>query len=241
MHIASCDDNVADRKQLERLLCRESDKRKADTGVFYTDSFGDADALGKNPMPYDLFFLDFISDSENGFTFALKLRSIGVTAPIVLCSSKINYLSRMTSAENPSDFMHLNKPIIVSELCQVLDKAIQMQQSRVPTIELRSEKDTLYVKEDDIDYAVSEGMFVHVFLNNGTKVSLITSMENFYHSVSMYSHMLMLTNKSLINIAYLDKVLPAKVILKDGTAVKSSLFLQKYIKSALQEYLAEPP
>lgn len=182
MHIAICDDNVADRKQLERLLCRESDKRKADTGVFYTDSFGDADALGKNPMPYDLFFLDFISDSENGFTFALKLRSIGVTAPIVLCSSKINYLSRMTSAENPSDFMHLNKPIIVSELCQVLDKAIQMQQSRVPTIELRSEKDTLYVKEDDIVYAVSEGLFVHVFLNNGTKVSLITSMENFYHS-----------------------------------------------------------
>ena len=34
MHIAICDDNVADRKQLERLLCRESDKRKADTGVF---------------------------------------------------------------------------------------------------------------------------------------------------------------------------------------------------------------
>ena len=241
MHIAICDDNVADRKQLERLLCRESDKRKADTGVFYTDSFGDADALGKNPMPYDLFFLDFISDSEDGFTFALKLRSIGVTAPIVLCSSKINYLSRMTSAENPSVFIDSKNPIIVSELCQVLDKAIQMQQSRVPTIELRSEKDTLYVKEDDIVYAVSEGLFVHVFLNNGTKVSLITSMENFYHSVSMYSHMLMLTNKSLINIAYLDKVLPAKVILKDGTVVKSSLFLQKYIKSALQEYLAEQP
>ena len=27
MHIAICDDNVADRKQLERLLKRESDKR----------------------------------------------------------------------------------------------------------------------------------------------------------------------------------------------------------------------
>ncbi len=241
MHIAICDDNVADRKQLERLLGRESDKRKADTGVFYTDSFGDSNALSKNPMPYDLFFLDIISGSEDGFAFALKLRSIGVTAPIVLCSSKINYLSRITSAESASEFMHLNKPIMASELCQVLDKAIQMQQSRVPTIELRSEKDTYYVKEDDIVYAVSEGLHVHVFLNNGTKIPVIASMENFYHSVSMYSHMLMLTNKSLINIAYLDKILPTKVILKDGTAIKSSPFSQKYIKSALQEYLAEQP
>ena len=27
MHIAICDDNIADRKHLERLLSRESDKR----------------------------------------------------------------------------------------------------------------------------------------------------------------------------------------------------------------------
>ena len=31
MHIAICDDNVADRKQLERLLKRESEKRKSTT------------------------------------------------------------------------------------------------------------------------------------------------------------------------------------------------------------------
>ena len=31
MHVAICDDNVADRRQLERLLKRESDKRSADT------------------------------------------------------------------------------------------------------------------------------------------------------------------------------------------------------------------
>ena len=29
MHVAICDDNVADRRQLERLLKRESDKRSA--------------------------------------------------------------------------------------------------------------------------------------------------------------------------------------------------------------------
>ena len=55
MHIAVCDDNVADRKQLERLLKRESDKRAASTGIIYTDSFGNSTALLSNPMQYDAF------------------------------------------------------------------------------------------------------------------------------------------------------------------------------------------
>ena len=51
MHIAICDDNVADRKQLERLLKRESDKRASSTGIIYADSFGNASALLANPIP----------------------------------------------------------------------------------------------------------------------------------------------------------------------------------------------
>lgn len=240
MHIAICDDNVADRKQLERLLGRESDKRKADTGVFYTDSFGDSDALVKNPMSYDLFFLDTASGEVDGLTIALRLREIGVTAPIVLCSSKIDYLSKISSAE-AADFMHLNKPILTVELSATLDQAISMQQNRIPTIELRSDKDTFYVQEDDIIYALSDGVHVNVFLKNGTTLPIPSTMENFYNSISMFTHMLLLTEKSLINIAYLEKYTPFKVTLKDGTIVKSSPLSQKYIKSALQEYLAEQP
>ena len=58
MHIAVCDDNVADRKQLERLLKRESDKRAASTGIIYTDSFGNSTSLLSNPMQYDAFYID---------------------------------------------------------------------------------------------------------------------------------------------------------------------------------------
>ena len=38
MHIALCDDNVADRKQFERLVKRESDRRAADEGILFVDS-----------------------------------------------------------------------------------------------------------------------------------------------------------------------------------------------------------
>lgn len=240
MHIAVCDDNVADRKQLERLLDRESDRRKADTGVFYTDSYGDSDALMRNPMSYDLFFLDVVSGDIDGLAVALKLREIGVTAPIVLCSSKINYLDQLASLPaGTADFMHLNKPIITAKLSIALDQAVAMQQDRVPTIELRSDKNTYYVQEDDIVYAVSAGTLVNVYLKSGIVVPIATDMENFYHSVAMHTHMLLLTEKSLINIAYLEKYTPFKVTLKDGTTVKSSPLSRKYIKSALQEYHAE--
>ena len=54
MHIAICDDNVADRKHLERLLSRESDKRAGTPNILYVDSYGDKDKFLQNPLKYNL-------------------------------------------------------------------------------------------------------------------------------------------------------------------------------------------
>ena len=58
MHVAICDDNGADRKQLERLLTRESEKRHTDEGTIYADSYGNATNLLANPLQYDAIFID---------------------------------------------------------------------------------------------------------------------------------------------------------------------------------------
>ena len=117
MHIAICDDNIADRKQLERLLKRESDKRKAKTGLLFADSFGDCRILSTNHMQYDLFFLDMTASAPDGLTFALQLAENGVTAPIVLCSSKINYKEKASALSGiPDSILYLDKTIITSEL-----------------------------------------------------------------------------------------------------------------------------
>ncbi|MDY2700393.1 MAG: response regulator [Lachnospiraceae bacterium] len=240
MHIAICDDNIADRKQLERLLGRESDKRKASTGVFYVDSFGDCEALAKNPMPYDLFFIDITTGKTDGLDFACELKSAGVTAPIILCSSQIDYRTKTDLLPKTTyEFMHLSKPIITTELSDALDHAILLQQNRIPTIELRSDRETLYVQEDDIVYALYENMSVNVYLKNGTKVRILSTMEGFFGSISMFSHMHMLNEKSLINIAYLEKFSHFSVTLKDGTVIKSTPFAYSGIKSALQMYQSE--
>lgn len=240
MHIAICDENIADRKQLERLLGRESDKRKNDTGVFYTDSFGQPEVLAKNPMPYDLFFIDLITDEADGLTFALSLCKFGVSAPIVLCSSSVNYKEAASAlSECPSNLLFLDKPIKTAELSAVLNQAVTIQQNRIPTIELRSEAGTFYVQEDDIVYAVSHDNCIDVHLKNGSKIPIISDIYNFYDEVAMYTHMILLTGNAMCNIVYVDKYTPFKVYLKDGTKLNSSPFALKDIKWAEKRYLAE--
>lgn len=245
MHIAVCDDNIADRKQLERLLKRESDKRlngnRSDTSnLLYTDSFGNSEVLSKNPMQYDLFFIDMTETKPDGFTFALQLTKAGVQAPIVLCSSKIDYLSKINALSvGTEQFMHLHKPILTKELSDIIDKALVLCKNKIPTIELRSETETFYVREDDIVYAVMNDTYVMVTLRNKTVVPLHTNMFNFYHQISMFTHMVLINEKGLFNIIDMESYSPFKVTLKNGVQLKSTPFAAKYIKSALQMYHAE--
>ena len=144
MHIAVCDDNVADRKQLERLLKRESDKRAASTGIIYTDSFGNSTSLLSNPMQYDAFYIDMcLTEGTTGTDVVNSLTAQGVNAPIVLCCSKINYREQTY----PDNVIFLDKPIKVAELAQSIDHALEIMSKAVPLIELREDEDTIYVTE----------------------------------------------------------------------------------------------
>ena len=240
MHIAICDDNIADRKQLERLLKRESDTRSGTIGPLYTDSFGNCEVLAKNNMLYDLFFIDMVNEEPDGLTFALSLVKSGVHVPIVLCSSKIDYPAKASSLPDcPDNLIYLEKPIKTAELSDVLDRAVILLAEKIPTIELRSETDTYYVAEDDIVYGITMGRYVHVFLKDGTEVPILTTMFNFFDEISMFTHMVLLNERAMFNISYMEHFSPFKVTLKNGVTLKSSPFASQNIKSALQAYHAE--
>ena len=110
MHVAICDDNGADRKQLERLLTRESEKRHNDEGTIYADSYGNATNLLANPLQYDAIFIDICRTP--GVTvkeIVDKLLEKGVHAPIILCCSLINYREQ-EYPENVFSWIKLSKP-----------------------------------------------------------------------------------------------------------------------------------
>lgn len=240
MHIAVCDDNVADRKQLERLLGRESDARKEKTGVFYIDSYGQGDKLFSSRMSYDLFFIDVVSGDETGFFLANRLYKGGVTAPIVLCSSQIDYKEEALKLEElPKNILFLSKPILKAQLSAVLDEAIVVEESKDPTIELRDKEDTYYVLEDDIVYARETDNYVNVFIKDGRQASMFTDILTFYDNISMYTHFAVINSKTMINVAHVVKQSPFKVRLTGRVELKVSpagyLSLNRALKRLKEE------
>ena len=100
MHLAICDDHMADRKQMERLLGRESDRRLNTTGVLYVDSFGSKESILVTPMIYDAIFMDMTEDGCDAIELSHMLRADGTDVPIVFCCDKVDYRKSKNLPDN---------------------------------------------------------------------------------------------------------------------------------------------
>ena len=235
MHIAICDDNIADRKQLERLLDRESDRRKNTSGVFFCDSYGNSEHLSRNPMPYELFFLDMTNEEPDGLSFAIELRHLGVTAPIALCSSSINYqeaLMKLPEQERPADLLFIDKPIKVADLTAIIDEALHLGSNRASTIELRSDRTTIYAYEDDIAYVTSKNAYLTVHLTDGRDVTMLDTVSNFYSMIKNYKHLVLVSERTIINAAHVQKMSGLKVTRDDGKKLSCPLLSRPFLNYA---------
>lgn len=233
MHIAICDDNVADRKQLERLLKRESDRRSRTTGILYADSFGNAPALLSNPMQYDVFYIDMCrTEGVCGLDVVNGLLAKGVNAPIVMCCSLVNY----RELELPSNVIFLDKPIRTEELSRSIDHALSIKSEAPSLIELREDKDTYYVTEPDIVYAVEEGMYVKVTLTDGRKINVVSTAMNLFSQIEMYASFFAPSQKIIVNGRHIGSLGLRKIIMKDGSVFKTSGKCMQYARYALEEF-----
>ncbi len=225
MHIAICDDNVADRKQLERLLGRESDKRKNDSGVFYTDSFGLIEELFPKRKSYDLFFIDVKDTEKSNIDCAMSLILEGVSAPVVIMDSAPQDTDKL-----PPNLLFLNKPVLKSELSDILDKAVIIESNRIPTIELRHQKDTYYVYEDDIVYIRTKGRYINVYLKDGTMVPILSTLLNFARQITGFKHFILVNQKTIVNVSHVETYSLFRIKLHDKTALPGNIRAYNSIK-----------
>lgn len=232
MHVAVCDDNVADRKQTERLLGRESDRRAKLTEGLYTDSYGNEAALLRNPMQYDIFYIDMCkSPDTDGIKIAHKLCEIGVQVPIYMCCSALDY--RQESF--PENVFFIDKPIKTEHLIASLDKAYAWKQSAVPRIELRDETQTYYITAKDIFYGICTSNQVKVHLTDGRIINVVSRLENLYGQWAHTQVFLMLSSKVIININHIERMKLLKIYMKDGTAFPLSPTNKKIIQQMLND------
>ncbi|MBR1931534.1 MAG: hypothetical protein IJ833_08715 [Lachnospiraceae bacterium] len=233
MHIAICDDNVADRKQLERLLKRESDKRAQSSGILYTDSFGNADSLLSNPMQYDLFYIDMCkTEGVTGIDVVHSLFGQGVNAPVVLCCSDIDYRTE----DLPENVLFLNKPIKVDELSASIDHALTIRSQAEPLIELREDGRTLYVTEPEIYYAVEDGQYMVVTLSEGRSIRVSTTIENLFSQLEWNPNFLSPSTKTILNGRHIEKLGFRKATMIDGTVFKIHKACMEYAEEVFRVY-----
>ncbi len=233
MHIAVCDDNAADRKQLERLLKREADRRLAAGDVLYVDSFGHPDNLLRNPLQYDVFFVDIAgTDGTDAAGLMEGLAASGSSSPVIFCCSAVNY----RALSLPSNALFLDKPIKTAELSAILDKAREIKSAAVPLIELREESGTLYVTEPDILYAVTRRRCLVVTLRDDRTVSLSTSAANFFDQVENYPVFFAPDRQTVINGRYIRDIRLHKIIMADETVFRAFGSILRYAKEIHRQY-----
>lgn len=233
MHIALCDDNVADRKQFERLTKRESDRRAARDGILYVDSFGNAEALLHNPMQYDVFYVDVCkTPGITGADVAAALVEKGVNAPIVMCCSDINYREQSF----PENVIFLDKPIKAEELSASIDHALKIMEQAVPLIELRVDKETYYVTEPDILYAEENGRMLDIFLKDGRTIELLDNAQNLFSQLEVYPVFFSPSMKVVLNGRYIEKLSFGRAVMTDGRRFRISPGCMPYARKLYEDF-----
>lgn len=224
LHIALCDSDPGDRKQMERLLSRESDKRVNTTGGFYVDTFGGVEAIVKSPMLYDVYFLDSTDPICDSYGIAKAVRDKGILSPVVYCISSIDY--RQSGPELPGS-MYIDKPIKVAELSDLLDEIIRSKQENyVPTIELRNQYETFYVKADDILYFTGGGYTADVHMTDGSIRQATVFIDSLWRDLYSFPMFQYISPSTIVNTTYIASLGPLSLTMRDSTkhSVKAKYF-----------------
>ncbi len=198
MYIAVLADNIADRKQTERLLGRANDVLANETGTLYIDSYGDAQSLMRAPMKYELFFLDIYGAEDYGRSVIDALKSANVPGKIALVLPEDIPFSYQNAIEG---LLTIQKPLITTTLHQLIKDAHKEQiQTVVPKVEIRSENETYYVPLEQIIYAQEINHFVYVHLDNGSTLTMLGEIRDFYRWVNNHKEFVHIKKDTVLNL-----------------------------------------
>lgn len=228
MHIAICDDNVADRKHLERLLSRESDKRMGTPDILYVDSFGNEENFFRNPLKYDLFFIDMVSSPDLTLRIVQKLRDMGIKAPIVLYSSKIDY---STISEMPASVVHMKKPYIPDPLPELLKLGDDFVVGHVESFMLHCPVEPHTIPVHDILYCyLTKEKKQILCLKDGVTMEIQEDIGEIQLLLEPYQEYARISKTAIVNMRLVTMVTPFSVMMQDYKEFFHSPFLYKQLR-----------
>ena len=232
MHIAICDDNVADRKHLERLLSRESDKRAGTPNILYVDSYGEKMHFLANPLKYNLIFMDMSTEPGIVEFIIEHLNSMGYHAPLVLYSDKIDY----TQIPNLPDYVvHAQKPYIPDPLPGFLALGDANVTGHVVTVSVHKDSVLTHIPKYMIMYAVEENDACRLHLTDGTSVAVDERIDELRQLFEPYEEFARVNRSSIANFKYVSAVMPITLVMQDSRELKIPFLRYREYKWLKQE------
>ena len=221
IYVALFDTNFADRKHMERLLDRESDKR-ADSCAIYTTTFGSAETLLNSQRIYDAYFLDIPQEPYSAYDLAKDMRLKDIASPIIFLCSSMNY--RECGRELSNTFF-MDKPVLVADLSVMVEQVFQQKaENYVPAIEIRDITKTQYLTEREIVYCenIKRTRNITIHLQDGSTMFTENYIDNFLSELKPLGQFFMANNNIIVNARYVEKTTFFKVYLKNGKSFKRS-------------------
>lgn len=229
MHIAIYSYKVADRKQMERLMDRESDKWIKEGNPIYAYSFGSVESLLASTMTYDAVLVDMCeTDSVSAAGLIEKYKSDNIHTRIIECADEVSI------GDYLEDNFFLQKPILTADLHNVMLALSEKIKTNKVKIELHTDGGTEYIDEEEFMYAVHRGSHIEIHLADNRVYTIFGSAESLYYGMSTSYPTIVLPSKSaVLNIRYVTKMVLHVVTMVDGTKIKVSGSVAPYIKEAM--------
>ncbi|MDE7323707.1 MAG: LytTR family transcriptional regulator DNA-binding domain-containing protein [Lachnospiraceae bacterium] len=235
MHIAICDDNVADRKHLERLLSRESDKRAGTPNILYVDSYGEKTHFLANPLKYNLIFMDMTSEPGIVEYILEHLDAMGYNAPLILYSSQFDY----TAIPNlPKYVVHAKKPYIPDPLPRFLALGDANVTGHVISIKVHRNAIDKNVPKNSVMYILEDENRCSLHTTEGEVFDVDENISELGKILEPFEEFEQVNKKSIVNFKYVSAVMPTAIVMQDYAQIKIS-FLRyrsyKYLKEDMDE------
>lgn len=222
MYIAIVADNIADRKQLERLMARTNDNVRDVIEDLYIDSYGNVAAALTAPMRYSLFILDFTHKPEDALSLIQGLHAANAPAVITVCRPDGTPLAVESTV---SDLWHIDKPIAQTALNELVLKAHAFVSSNTTEkIEIRSKEKTYYEEPDDIIYAEAGNIAIYVYLTNGGCILYYGEFEDLCHNILRDDRFVIFKKDVVINKNHVANITKHGVKLDNGMEFSVPMF-----------------
>ncbi len=230
--IALCDDETEELVKTEKMLRGYEKKHPGlDLVIEYFQNTDELlDMIREENYTPDLIFMDiYINSVPCGMEAANMLRAMDYRGKLVFLTTSREYALEAFAVDASQ---YLVKPVSENKLFKLLDKLLEdIEEERKKYILLRIDGRHVRVPVNDIVYCEAQGKTQGMYLANGTRCLLHSTMTELYEQLSRYQEFVRIGVAFIVNLEYVGSLNAKEIHMDNG----KKIYLPRGAHKALRE------